>query len=124
MRRIAVTLCLAALALGACQSERAQMAQPLPQAPAYAPGVEGRWASVEGPFEYLAVFENGRFTSAERKTNGLLAEGNYTNTGASQIQLNFTSIERGVQIAANCNHGGGQMVCTSSDGSTFRLARA
>ena len=124
MRRIAVTLSLAAFALGACQSERAQMSRPLPQAASYQPGVEGRWASTGGPIAYTAVFQNGRFTSAERDTNGLLAEGNYTASGASRIQLNFTSVARGVQIAANCNHGGGTMVCTSSDGSTFSLARA
>ena len=47
MRRIAVTLSLAAFALGACQSERAQMSRPLPQAAAYQ-GVEGRWAFAAG----------------------------------------------------------------------------
>ena len=122
MRRLVICLCGTLLVLGACQSERRASIGPTRQR-TYAQGVEGRWASMGGPVAYTAVFQNGGFTSAETATNGLLAEGSYANTGAGQIQLNFTSVKRGVKVAANCNYGGGQMTCTSSDGSSFSLAR-
>ena len=85
LSRLVGSLGLSLLALSACQSEdpRAQLAsQPR--------GVEGRWSSVGGPVAYNAIFQNGRFTSVERATNGLLASGTYSNLGPGQINIVYT----------------------------------
>jgi hypothetical protein len=124
MRRAALLLCSLTLTLAACQTERqAALAPSLPPQQQMPVGVEGDWRSVGGPVAYDARFQNGRFTSAESATNGLLAEGAYTNTGPGQIQINYRSIQRNQQLAANCNHAGGQMTCTAADGSSFSLTR-
>lgn len=125
MRRLALPLCLAALALSACQNQRVAEIAPVRQAAPQMPrGPEGRWSSVGGPIAYTAMFQNGRFSSAETSTNGLLAEGSYVPLAQGQIRINYRSVKRGTQLAANCNYAGGQMTCTSADGSSFSLARA
>lgn len=124
MRRSIFLLCSLTLTLAACQTERqAALAPSLPPQQQMPMGLDGTWRSVGGPVAYTARFQNGRFTSAESATNGLLAEGAYTNTGPGQIQINYRSIQRNQQMAANCNHAAGQMTCTAADGSSFSLAR-
>lgn len=124
MRRSALCLSLLALTLAACQSQQqASLAPSLPPQQQMPLGVEGNWRNVGGPVPYTARFQNGRFTSAESATNGLLAEGSYTTTGPGQIQITYRSLQRNQQLAANCNHAAGQMTCTAADGSSFSLAR-
>lgn len=120
MRRLAVSLLLATFALSACQTE--QRAEVLPAQPQ---GIEGRWASIGGPVAYTATFQNGRFTSVERATNGLLASGNYTDLGPGQVNLLYTSTTRNQQVSANCNQVDvNRLSCATSSGNRFDLARA
>ena len=120
LSRLVGSLGLSLLALSACQSEdpRAQLAsQPR--------GIEGRWSSVGGPVAYNAIFQNGRFTSVERATNGLLASGTYSDLGPGQINIVYTSTTRNQQVAANCNQVQPNLLsCATSSGNRFDLSRA
>ncbi len=109
------------LALSACQSEnpRAQLASAQPR------GIDGRWSSVGGPIAYTATFQNGRFTSIEQATNGLLATGTYSRLGPGQINIVYTSTTRNQQVAANCNQVQPNILsCATSSGNRFDLSRA
>jgi len=119
MRRLAALL-LPLMFLAACQSgDRAELQ------PAGPRGIEGEWASVGGPVAYTATFRNGRFASVERRTNGVLASGAYTDLGPGQVNILYTSTTRNQQVAANCNQTApNRLSCATSDGSRFELARA
>lgn len=119
--RLVVSIGLSLLALSACQNEnpRAQLASVQPR------GIDGRWSSVGGPIAYTATFQNGRFTSVEQATNGLLATGTYSNIGPGQINIVYTSTTRNQQVAANCNQVQPNILsCATSSGSRFDLSRA
>ncbi len=121
LSRLFVSLGLSLLALSACQSEmpRAQFDAAQPR------GIDGRWSSVGGPVAYTATFQNGRFTSVEQATNGLLASGTYSNLGPGQINIVYTSTTRNQQVAANCNQVQPNILsCATSSGNRFDLSRA
>jgi hypothetical protein len=117
----ALPLLAAALALSACQT-----AAPPPQV-AVAPratGLEGQWSSIGGPVAYTATFASGRFTSREAATGAVLAEGNYTKTGASQASIIYTSRSRNQQMSVNCNQmSADRLACVNADGSRFEFSR-
>ena len=119
--RLVAGLGLALVALSACQSEN----RPMTVAAAQPRGIEGRWSSVGGPIAYNAIFQNGRFTSVERATNGLLASGSYSRIGPGQVSVVYTSTTRNQQVAANCNQVQPNLLsCATSSGNRFDLSRA
>ncbi|KQT54441.1 hypothetical protein ASG43_02240 [Aureimonas sp. Leaf454] len=116
-------LSLAALSLGACQTEgrRADVAAVAPVAPR---GIDGQWNSVGGPIAYNANFNGGRFSSVEANTGAVLAQGTYITLGPGQVSIDYTSKARGQRVAANCNQvEPNRLACASSNGNRFEFTR-
>ncbi|WP_182085346.1 hypothetical protein [Aureimonas sp. ME7] len=117
----ALLLVAAGVAVSACQTAAPQQQASI--APR-ATGLEGQWASVGGPVAYTATFAGGRFTSREAATGAILADGNYTKTGASAASIIYTSRSRNQQMSVNCNQmSADRLACVDANGNRFEFSR-
>lgn len=109
---------LAAAALAACTTTGPT--EPLP-APARK-GVEGSWIDAQGTG--LSTFSAGRFQTVATDTGQKLADGSYTMTGTTSVEINGTSLIRQSAISFNCLLvSASQLNCTSASGQNFVLTR-
>ena len=94
-------------------------APPMASAPK---GVEGNWIDAQGTG--ISTFAGGRFQTSATDTGQKLADGSYTMTGATSVQINGTSLIRQSPISFNCLMvSPSQLNCTSSSGQNFVLTR-
>jgi hypothetical protein len=85
-------------------------------------GVEGSWIDAKGTG--LSTFASGSFTTVATDTGQKLAEGSYTMTGATSVEINGTSLIRQTPISFNCLMvSTSQLNCTSATGQNFVLSR-
>ena len=85
-------------------------------------GVEGSWIDAKGTG--LSTFAGGTFTTVATDTGQKLADGSYTMTGATSVQINGTSLIRQTAVSFNCLMvSTSQLNCTSSSGQNFVLTR-
>ncbi|MEI9431045.1 hypothetical protein [Mesorhizobium sp. Cs1299R1N3] len=85
-------------------------------------GVEGSWIDAKGTG--LSTFTGGTFTTVATDTGQKLADGSYTMTGATSVQINGTSLIRQTPVSFNCLMvSTSQLNCTSSAGQNFVLTR-
>jgi hypothetical protein len=83
---------------------------------------EGNWADTGGVA--TSSFNGGVFVTVANDTGNRLAQGTYRYVGASNVEINFTSLVRGQQVRANCLIvNPSQMNCTNDSGSQFSLVR-
>ena len=93
-----------------------------PMAAATPKGVEGSWIDAKGTG--LSTFAGGAFTTVATDTGQKLADGSYTMTGATSVQINGTSLIRQTPVSFNCLMiSTSQLNCTSSAGQNFVLTR-
>ncbi|UVK47271.1 hypothetical protein BPNPMPFG_003034 [Mesorhizobium sp. AR07] len=93
-----------------------------PMAAATQKGVEGSWIDAKGTG--LSTFTGGTFTTVATDTGQKLADGSYTMTGATSVQINGTSLIRQTPVSFNCLMvSTSQLNCTSSSGQNFVLTR-
>lgn len=84
-------------------------------------GIEGQWVDPNG---IVSSFYNGRFETRTTDSNSLLAQGTYTQTNPSLVEIEMTSLLRNTTSRVNCALvSPSQLNCTSSSGSQFTLAR-
>jgi hypothetical protein len=119
LRLFAVGLAAAgALALSGCQSG-GPSAPSMRSAPS---GVEGSWIDAQGTG--LSTLSAGRFQTVATDTGQKLADGSYTLTGATSVQITGTSLIRQSPISFNCLLvSTNQLNCTSATGQNFVLTR-
>jgi len=108
---------LAVVALAACSTtgpgEPPQVA---------AKGVEGSWIDAQGTG--LSTLSAGRFQTVATDTGQKLADGSYTLTGATSVEITGTSLIRQSPISFNCLLvSTSQLNCTSATGQNFVLTR-
>jgi hypothetical protein len=85
-------------------------------------GVEGSWIDAKGTG--LSTFAGGSFNTVATDTGQKLAEGSYTMTGATSVQINGTSLIRQTPVGFNCLMvSTSQLNCTSASGQNFVLTR-
>jgi len=85
-------------------------------------GVEGSWIDAKGTG--LSTFSSGKFTTVATDTGQKLADGSYTMTGATSVQINGTSLIRQTGVSFNCLLvSTSQLNCTSAAGQNFVLTR-
>jgi hypothetical protein len=85
-------------------------------------GVEGAWIDAKGTG--LSTFSGGSFTTVATDTGQKLADGSYTMTGATSVEINGTSLIRQTPVSFNCLMvSTSQLNCTSSSGQNFVLTR-
>ncbi len=85
-------------------------------------GVEGSWLNAEG--KAVSTLNGGVFTTVSAETGEKFADGSYTKTGATSVEINGTSLIRQQPIAFNCLLvSTNQLNCTSSAGQNFVLTR-
>ncbi|ESY67526.1 hypothetical protein LB577_07995 [Mesorhizobium sp. B283B1A] len=85
-------------------------------------GVEGSWIDAKGTG--LSTFTAGKFATVATDTGQKLADGSYTMTGATSVQINGTSLIRQTGVSFNCLLvSTSQLNCTSSSGQNFVLTR-
>ncbi|UVK40671.1 hypothetical protein LHFGNBLO_002162 [Mesorhizobium sp. AR10] len=85
-------------------------------------GVEGSWIDAKGTG--LSTFSSGSFTTVATDTGQKLAEGSYTMTGATSVEINGTSLIRQTPVSFNCLMvSTSQLNCTSASGQNFVLTR-
>lgn len=85
-------------------------------------GVEGSWIDAKGTG--LSTFTGGTFTTVATDTGQKLADGSYTMTGATSVQINGTSLIRQTPVSFNCLMvSTSQLNCTSASGQNFVLTR-
>ncbi len=85
-------------------------------------GVEGTWIDAQGTG--LSTIQGGVFTTVATDTGQKLAEGSYTLTNPTSVQINGTSLIRQSPISFNCLLvSSSQLNCTSSAGQQFVLTR-
>lgn len=109
---------LAALALAAC-STTGPGGPPEASAPK---GVEGSWIDAQGTG--LSTLSGGRFQTVATDTGQKLADGSYTLTGATSVEITGTSLIRQSAISFNCLLvSTSQLNCTSATGQNFVLTR-
>jgi hypothetical protein len=107
-----------ALALAGCMSG-GPGGPPLSSGPR---GVEGSWIDAQGTG--VSTLSAGRFQTVATDTGQKLADGSYTMTGATSVQINGTSLIRQSPISFNCLMvSTSQLNCTSSSGQNFVLTR-
>jgi hypothetical protein len=84
--------------------------------------VEGSWIDAQGTG--LSTFAGGSFKTVATDTGQKLADGSYTMTGATSVQINGTSLIRQTAVSFNCLMvSTSQLNCTSSSGQNFVLTR-
>jgi predicted small lipoprotein YifL len=117
---LSMSVAAAALAaLSACATSGPD--QP-PMAAATPKGVEGAWIDAKGTG--LSTFSGGSFTTVATDTGQKLADGSYTMTGATSVEINGTSLIRQTPVSFNCLMvSTSQLNCTSSTGQNFVLTR-
>ncbi|TIL78696.1 MAG: hypothetical protein E5Y89_14575, partial [Mesorhizobium sp.] len=72
----------------------------------------------------LSSFTAGTFTTVATDTGQKLAEGSYTMTGATSVEIHGTSLIRQTPISFNCLMiSTSQLNCTSASGQNFVLTR-
>lgn len=112
-------------ALAGCQSYSpprmvARSVVPAPQM--QQSGVDGEWASTDGLS--ISRFTNGSFQTLATDTGNLLAEGSYSYSDPSSVQISMTSLIRQTNSRVNCALiSPTQMNCTSDSGNQFVLVR-
>ncbi|AID32332.1 hypothetical protein BFX40_32000 [Mesorhizobium sp. SEMIA 3007] len=107
-----------AMMLAACTTSGPD-APPMAAAPK---GVEGSWIDAKGTG--LSTFTGGKFTTVATDTGQKLADGSYTMTGATSVEINGTSLIRQTPVSFNCLLiSTSQLNCTSSSGQNFVLTR-
>lgn len=85
-------------------------------------GVEGNWIDAQGTG--LSTISGGVFTTVATDTGQKLAEGSYTLTNPTSVQITGTSLIRQAPISFNCLLvSTSQLNCTSSAGTQFVLTR-
>lgn len=85
-------------------------------------GVEGTWIDAQGTG--LSTITGGVFTTVATDTGQKLAEGSYSLTSPTSVQISGTSLIRQSPIGFNCLLvSSRQLNCTSSAGSQFVLTR-
>ncbi|MGP2493720.1 hypothetical protein ACTDI4_19090 [Mesorhizobium sp. PUT5] len=85
-------------------------------------GVEGSWIDAQGTG--LSTISGGRFQTVATDTGQKLADGSYTMTGSTSVEIHGTSLIRQSPIAFNCLLvSTSQLNCTSSTGQNFVLTR-
>lgn len=85
-------------------------------------GVEGSWIDAQGTG--LSTLSGGAFSTVATDTGQKLAEGSYTLTNPTSVQINGTSLIRQSPISFNCLLvSARQLNCTSSAGQQFVLTR-
>lgn len=85
-------------------------------------GVEGSWIDAQGTG--LSTLTGGAFSTVATDTGQKLAEGSYTLTNPTSVQINGTSLIRQSPISFNCLLvSARQLNCTSSAGQQFVLTR-
>lgn len=115
----ALSLLAAAIALTACQSDRAP--RELPPVRQQQTGVDGAWVDPNG---IVSTFAAGTFTTRTTDTNQLLASGTYIKTSPTLVEINMTSLVRNTQSKVNCALvSQSQLNCTTAEGAQFSLAR-
>ncbi|MER9947016.1 hypothetical protein [Mesorhizobium sp. M0047] len=96
-----------------------------PEAPpmAAAPkGVEGAW--VDGTGKAVSTFSGGMYKTVSAETGEPFAEGSYTMTGATSLQISGTSLIRHTPISTNCLMVSiNQLNCTDAAGKNFVFTR-
>ncbi|MBZ9677536.1 hypothetical protein [Mesorhizobium sp. ES1-1] len=93
-----------------------------PMAASTPKGVEGSWIDAKGTG--LSTFAGGSFTTVATDTGQKLADGSYTMTGATSVQISGTSLIRQTPVSFNCLMiSTSQLNCTSSAGQNFVLTR-
>ena len=93
-----------------------------PMAAATPKGVEGSWIDAKGTG--LSTFTGGKFATVATDTGQKLADGSYTMTGATSVEINGTSLIRQTPVSFNCLMvSTSQLNCTSSSGQNFVLTR-
>ena len=85
-------------------------------------GIEGSWIDAQGTG--LSTLAGGSFSTVATDTGQKLAEGSYTLTNPTSVQINGTSLIRQSPISFNCLLvSSSQLNCTSSGGQQFVLTR-
>jgi len=63
-------------------------------------GVEGSWIDATG--QAVSTFAGGKYTTVAAQTGEKFAEGTYTMTGATSLEITGTSLIRQTPIHTNC----------------------
>ncbi|QKC81910.1 hypothetical protein EB232_09920 [Mesorhizobium sp. NZP2077] len=85
-------------------------------------GVEGSW--IDGTGKALSTFNGGKYKTVSAETGEPFAEGTYTMTGATSLEITGTSLIRHTQINTNCLMVSiNQLNCTDSAGKNFVFTR-
>ncbi|TIX41313.1 MAG: hypothetical protein E5V36_15995, partial [Mesorhizobium sp.] len=78
-----------------------------------AKGVEGSWIDAQGTG--LSTFRGGSFATVATDTGQKLADGSYTMTGGTSVEIHGTSLIRQTPISFNCLMvSTSQLNCTSA----------
>lgn len=89
---------------------------------ARAKGVEGSWIDAQGTG--VSTFSGGRFQTVATDTGQKLADGSYSLTGSTSVEITGTSLIRQSPISFNCLMvSTSQLNCTSAAGQNFVLTR-
>ncbi len=93
-----------------------------PMAASAPKGVEGIWLDAQGTG--LSTLQGGRFQTVATDTGQKLADGSYTMTGTTSVEIHGTSLIRQSPIAFNCLLvSTNQLNCTAATGQNFVLTR-
>lgn len=85
-------------------------------------GVEGSW--IDGTGKALSTFNGGKYKTVSAETGEPFAEGTYTMTGATSLEITGTSLIRHTQINTNCLMVSiNQLNCTDTAGKNFVFTR-
>src|SRR4051812_28838131 len=87
-----LSMSVAAAALAALSACATSSPDQPPMAAATPKGVEGAWIDAKGTG--LSTFSGGSFTTVATDTGQKLADGSYTMTGATSVEINGTSLIR------------------------------
>ncbi len=115
-----LSLLTAAVALSACQSDRAPRELPPIQQPQKT-GVEGSWMDANG---LMSTFNTGSFQTRTTDTNVVMASGTYVTQPSGLIEINLFSNISKTTSKVNCSLiGTTQLNCTAASGTQFSLTR-
>ena len=85
-------------------------------------GVEGSW--IDGTGKALSTFNGGKYKTVSAETGEPFAEGTYSMTGATSLEITGTSLIRHTQINTNCLMVSiNQLNCTDTAGKNFVFTR-
>lgn len=115
-----LSLLTAAVALSACQSDRAPRELPPIQQPQQT-GVEGAWVDANG---LVSTFSAGQFATRTTDTQVAMATGTYVTQPSGLVEINLFSNMTKTSSKVNCSLiGSTQLNCTSQTGTQFSLTR-